>query len=40
MALASFGKYSENLQKKLNKFLKYDNLNGNFKLNPVFKIWW
>ena len=38
MALASYGKYSEKLQKKLNRFLKYDNLNGNFKLNPVLRF--
>ena len=38
MALASYGRYSENLQKKLNRFLKYDNLNGNFKLNPVLRF--
>ena len=38
MALASFGKYSEKIQKKLNKFLKYNILNGEFELNPVLRF--
>ena len=38
MALASFGKYSEKIQEKLSKFLKYNTLNGEFKLNPVLRF--
>ena len=38
MALASFGKYSEKIQKKLSKFLKYNILNGEFELNPVLRF--
>ena len=38
MALASYGNYSEKIQKKLSKFLKYNILNGEFKLNPVLRF--
>ena len=36
MALAAYGKYSKNIQKKLDKFLSYDS-DGNF-LNPNLRF--
>ena len=38
MALASFGKYSETIQSKLNKFLKYNKKTGDFSLDPVLRF--
>ncbi|MDB3971758.1 hypothetical protein N9371_04735 [Candidatus Pelagibacter sp.] len=38
MALASFGNYSEKIQKKLNTFIEYNIHNGDFKLNPVLRF--
>ena len=38
MALAAFGQYSEKLQKKLSKFLKYNENNGEFKLDPTLRF--
>ncbi len=38
MALASYGKYSEKIQSKLDKFLKYNKLTGEFTLNPVLRF--
>lgn len=38
MALASYGQYSERIQSKLNKFLKYDQKTGDFSLNPVLRF--
>lgn len=38
MALAAFGKYSEKLQKKLSKFIKYNKNNGEFKLDPTLRF--
>ena len=38
MALASFGKYSEKIQYKLNKFLKYNKKNGDFTLDPALRF--
>lgn len=38
MALASYGKYSDKIQKKLKKFLNYDELSGDFKLDPVLRF--
>ena len=37
MALAAYGKYSKNIQKKLDKFLSYDD-EGNFLLNPNLRF--
>ena len=37
MALAAYGKYSKKIQKKLNKFLTYDDV-GNFSLNPNLRF--
>ena len=37
MALAAYGKYSKNIQKKLDKFLSYDS-DGNFLLNPNLRF--
>ena len=33
MGLAAYGKYSKNIQKKLDKFIYYDRLTGSFKIN-------
>ena len=38
MALASYGRFSQNIQSKLNKFLKYNKLTGDFSLNPVLRF--
>ncbi len=38
MALASYGKYSQNIQTKLNKFLKYNKQTGDFSLDPVLRF--
>ena len=33
MGLAAYGKYSKNIQKKLDKFINYNRLTGSFKIN-------
>ena len=39
MGLASYGKYSEALQKKLDKFLSFDRETGAFKLDPNLRYY-
>ena len=38
MALASFGKYSTKIQKKLDNFLNYNKKNGNFFIDPILRF--
>ena len=37
MALAAYGEYAKKIQKKINKFLMYDD-EGNFSLNPNLRF--
>ena len=38
MALAAYGSYSKKIQLKLNKFLRYDKVSGNFQLDPTLRF--
>lgn len=37
MGLASYGRYREDLQKKLDKFIKFDEVTGEFEIDPYMR---